>query len=91
MNGEGCIKRRNVAAVISAIGVTLLVGLTTVRQVRACFPTLADDVHGVNKMLCIFGQLTQSNMDCSACAASLASSNCRKSWRLRRICFLCRR
>ena len=55
MNGEGCIKRRNVAAVISAIGVTLLVGLTTVRQVRACFPTLADDVHGVNKMLSVLG------------------------------------
>jgi hypothetical protein len=54
MNGEGCIKRRNVAAVISAIGVTLLVGLTTVRQVRACSPTLPDDVHVANKLLCVF-------------------------------------
>jgi len=54
MNGEGCMKRRNVAAVISAIGVTLLVGLTTVRQVRAFFPTLPDDVHVVNKILSVF-------------------------------------
>ena len=54
MNREGWIKRRNVAAVISAIGVTLLVGLTTVRQVRAFFPTLPDDVHVVNKILSVF-------------------------------------
>jgi hypothetical protein len=55
MNGGGCMKRRNVAAVISAIVVTLLVGLTTVRQVRACFPTLPDDVHVEYTVLCIFG------------------------------------